>query len=97
MTTGKTQALTQPQAQLLEMALNEDGIRWGPRASLANVYRRDMALRLERMGMLRRLESRPPPAVRTHWELTDAGRSAVEELRRRRDKTPSSSDNGNAA
>lgn len=68
--------LTDAQAAILQLAVDEEGLRWGPGAMYANILRRDIALRLEGAGLLQREEPRPP--VRAAWSITDAGRATLQ-------------------
>lgn len=74
--------ITPSQAVILETALSEGAVRWGAHATLANTRRRDAVFRLQRAGMLVRVE--PDPSVIMQWTLTDAGRTALEDFRTRR-------------
>lgn len=86
----KPHKLTPNQAVILETAVREGAVRWGYHATHANVWRRDAVFRLARAGMLLRVAS--DPAVVMQWELTDAGRSALETWQSRRQSPARTSD-----
>ena len=57
--------ITSNEAVIFETAVREGAVRWGKHATLANVWLRDVVFRLQRAGMLRRVET--DPSVLMQW------------------------------
>ena len=67
--------LTDVQLKALQVAAHEGGLRYG--GIWTTTIRKDVPIRLTRMGLMRRLDQPSALGIRSEWVLTESGRALM--------------------